>query len=221
MCTRFSFDVNREKIKKQYNISFKQELDRSYNIGPTQNAYVLVSGSDQLVKYRWGLIPYWAKDINSGNHLTLAMIEGIESKDSFRMPVRYQRAVIFADSYYDILRKSYKDYNYRIFDPSNNILAFACIWDLWKDAANQEHYSFSIISVVASESLKNIGLTRMPAILNDEESINSWLNHDIDFKENLNILKNSIQPVLSFYTISNDINNSQNDYSELQLEFKI
>jgi putative SOS response-associated peptidase YedK len=221
MCTRFSFDVNREKIKKQYNLSFKQELDRSFNIGPNQKAYVLVAGSDQLVKYRWGLIPYWAKDINSGNHLTLAMIEGIESKYSFRLPIRYQRAVIFADSYYDLIHRNYKDYNYRVFDASANILAFAGIWDVWKDAANQEHYSFSIISVAADDSLKSIGLNRMPAILNDEEIINRWLNHEIDFKDNLNMLKNSIQPTLSFYTISDEINNSINDYSELQLEFKV
>ena len=221
MCTRFSFDVNREKIKRQYNISFKQDLDRSYNIGPAQLAYVLTSNSDQLLKYHWGLIPYWSKDFNSGTHLTVAMIEGIESKYSFRMPVRYQRCVIFADSYYDLVRKNYKNYNYRIFDASTNILAFAGIWDVWKDAANQEHYSFSIISIAADDHLKEIGLSRMPAILNDEESIGNWLNYDLDFKEILNNLKNSNHPYLSFYTIADDINDSKNDFSELQLEYKI
>ena len=221
MCTRFSFDVNREKIKRQYNISFKQDLDRSYNIGPAQLAYVLTSNSDQLLKYHWGLIPYWSQDFNSGTHLTVAMIEGIESKYSFRMPVRYQRCVIFADSYYDLVRKNYKNYNYRIFDSSANILAFAGIWDVWKDAANQEHYSFSIISITADDHLKEIGLSRMPAILNDEESINNWLNYDFDFKEILNNLKNSNHPYLSFYTIADDINDSKNDFSELQSEYKI
>jgi putative SOS response-associated peptidase YedK len=221
MCTRFSFDVNREKIKRQYNISFKQDLDRSYNIGPAQLAYVLTSNSEQLLKYHWGLIPYWSQDFNSGTHLTVAMIEGIESKYSFRMPVRYQRCVIFADSYYDLVRRNYKNYNYRIFDASANILAFAGIWDLWKDAANQEHYSFSIISIAADDHLKEIGLSRMPAILNDEESISNWLNYDLDFKEILNNLKNSNHPYLSFYTIADDINDSKNDFSELQLEYKI
>jgi putative SOS response-associated peptidase YedK len=79
MCTRLSFDLTKEKIRRQFNLPIKQDVEKSYNIGPTRYAYIFSAESPELLRFRWGLIPYWAKEPASGNHLIHAMAEGIES----------------------------------------------------------------------------------------------------------------------------------------------
>ena len=43
MFHKFSFDLSREKIKKQFNLSFKNELQKSFNVSALQQAYILTS----------------------------------------------------------------------------------------------------------------------------------------------------------------------------------
>ena len=62
MFHKFSFDLSREKIKKQFNLIFKNEIDKSFNVSALQQAYILTSESNELQRFKWGLIPYWAKD---------------------------------------------------------------------------------------------------------------------------------------------------------------
>jgi len=45
MCGRFSLSVSREKIEQQFGqLRIDHELRNSYNIAPTQHAYVITDG---------------------------------------------------------------------------------------------------------------------------------------------------------------------------------
>ncbi len=218
MCIRFSFDLTREKIRRQFNLPLKQELEKSYNISATKPAYVLTSNSSELMQFRFGLIPYWAKDPASGDHLINAMAEGIESKDSFRMPFRQHRCIVFADSYYDSLRKNQKDQHYRIVQKNQNIMAFAGIWDLWKDELGREYYSFSIITTHANEDLRAAGWSRMPVIFNDEQQLQHWLDLETSLQNAIKMLNPLPANSLHYYPISDAIENPVKDYMELHKE---
>src|SRR5437660_11989990 len=55
----------------------------------------------ELVLMRWGLVPAWAKDRGAGSPLINARAEGIETKPTFRKPLRFQRLIIPATGFYE------------------------------------------------------------------------------------------------------------------------
>ena len=218
MFHKFSFDLSREKIKKQFNLGFKNELQKSFNVSALQQAYILTSESNELQRFKWGLIPYWAKDSEKVEHLICAQADGLASKDSYRMPLRQRRAIVFADSYYDSLRKNQKEHYYRIFSKSLPVLAFAAIWDIWKDSSGKAYYSFSIITTAADSTLADNGWNNMPLIFTEEQQLTQWLDKELPLNDVVKMLKNKELNTMSFYRVSDDIINTKNDYPELHNE---
>jgi len=218
MFHKFSFDLSREKIKKQFNLSFKQELQKSFHISALQNAYILTSESNELQRFKWGLIPYWAEDPEKVEHLICAQAEGLASKDSFRMPLRQKRAIVFADSYYNSLRQNKKDQFYRILYKNHPVLAFAAIWDVWISPSGKEYYSFSIITTEADKELSEKGWSRMPLIFTEEEQLSQWLDKEIPLNEVTKMLKTSEIDSLHCYPVSDELLKLTNDYPELHNE---
>lgn len=218
MFNKFSFDLSREKIKRQFNLPLKQELIKSYHVSPENQTYVLTSDSGELSRFKWGLIPHWAKDPDSVKHLVNAMAEGIESKDSFRMAIRQRRCIVFADSYYDSIRKNQKEAYYRILLRNQAVMAFAGIWDLWTDENGREYYSFALITTEASDAIKVAGFSRMPLIFTEESELNNWLDTEKPLQKVLKLLKPFESTELFYYPVSDALDNPANNYPELHKE---
>jgi putative SOS response-associated peptidase YedK len=214
MCTRFSFDAPREKMKRQFNLNIKQELDKSYNIAAGDNAYVLTNQSLDLKVFQWGLIPHWAQNKEVGENLINAMSEGIETKLSFRLAIRQRRCLIFADSYYEWHRQGLETQPYRVQLADQRIMAFAGVWDVWKDEKDQLYRTFSIITVPANEDLDAIEAKRMPVILTEGSDQARWLS-EVSLQSALNLLNPLEKGQLSLYPISKEVDDPANDYIEL------
>lgn len=214
MCTRFSFDVPREKMKRQFNLSIKQELDKSYNIGAGDYAYVLTNQSLEIQVFEWGLIPHSAKNKEVGINLINAMAEGIESKHSFRLPVRQRRCLVFADSYYEWHRQGLETQPYRLQLKDQRIMAFAAVWDIWKDETDHLHKTFSIVTVPANDDLKSIEAKRMPVILTEGSDQARWLS-EVSLQSALNLLEPLDNEQLTIYPISKEVDMQENNYMEL------
>lgn len=91
MCGRFSFytdDYN--KFYNDFEITNRLEnLTPHYNIAPGMHVPVITKNSPKKIELmRWGLIPFWSKDPKIGYKMINARAEGIESKPSFRKPLR-------------------------------------------------------------------------------------------------------------------------------------
>jgi putative SOS response-associated peptidase YedK len=54
---------------------------------------------------RWGLVPYWAKDIKVGFANINAKAEGIESKPAFRDAFQRRRCLVPVDNFYEWVRR--------------------------------------------------------------------------------------------------------------------
>ena len=50
---------------------------------------------------RWGLVPFWAKDIKVGFANINAKAEGIETKPAFREAFRQRRCLVPVDNFYE------------------------------------------------------------------------------------------------------------------------
>ena len=56
---------------------------------------------DIIHLFRWGLIPFWSKDMKIGSKMINARIEGIEEKPAFRQAFHKRRCIVPFDGYYE------------------------------------------------------------------------------------------------------------------------
>jgi putative SOS response-associated peptidase YedK len=108
----------------------------TYNGGPTDTLPVVRldrDGRRSLDLLRWGLVPWWAKDIKNGARCINAMAETVASKPAFRDAfVRGQRCIAPVDSFYEWKKIGTGKQPYAIVGADGLPLAFAGLWERWK-----------------------------------------------------------------------------------------
>jgi hypothetical protein len=77
----------------------------SWNVAPTDNLPVVRHDAKAqhrtLDLMRWGLVPFWAKDIKIGFSTINAMAETVETKPVFREAFQRRRSSVPVDSFYE------------------------------------------------------------------------------------------------------------------------
>ena len=78
-------------------------LDPSHNIAPTQLVHAAreTGGVRRLDTLRWGLVPFWAKDLRIGSRMVNARSETVATKNAFRNSLAKRRCIIPADGFYE------------------------------------------------------------------------------------------------------------------------
>jgi putative SOS response-associated peptidase YedK len=106
MCgrARLSSDVN--EIKPRFSIPPSRaspNFAASWNVAPTASLPVVgFNPKDQergLTVMRWGLVPFWAKDIKVGFANINAKAEGIETKPAFRESFQQRCCLVPVDNF--------------------------------------------------------------------------------------------------------------------------
>ena len=104
MCGRYSLTTPLEGVQQLFGIDEMPNLAARYNIAPTQPVVVIrrgETGGRELTHMRWGLVPSWAKAVNSGPLPINARADTIADKPSFRNAFRRRRCLIPADGFYE------------------------------------------------------------------------------------------------------------------------
>ncbi len=141
---------------------------------------------DEILLYKWGLIPHWAKDAGISKQTLNARIETLKEKPSFRSYTA-NRCLIIADGFTEwkwLDEKGKQKQPYLIGLPTNDCFAFAGLFATWQNpATGLPVHTYTIITTEANELMAEIHNTakRMPVILKPEEE-NEYLN-GLDFKE--------------------------------------
>ena len=116
---------------------------------------------------RWGLVPFWAKDIKVGFANINAKAEGIETKPAFREAFRRRRCLVPVDSFYEWKKTAAGKQPYAIALKGGGLMALAEIWENWRSPAGERVRSFAIITTQPNELCAQLH-NRMPAILAPE-----------------------------------------------------
>ncbi len=214
MCGRFSLAVSKSVLQQQLPfLELSEEPEPSYNIAPTQQAWVVVDGGrPRLVPMVWGLVPHWSQDGRNDGLLINARAEGIAAKPSFRIPFRQRRCLVPADSFYEWRKEGRQKIPYRILRKDRRLLFFAGIWDVWEGAAAPLH-TFSIITTEASREMSHLH-NRMPVMLNNENDQRHWLRSD-RLEDLLLLVRFPQDEVLDMYRVSTSVNSPAHNYPGL------
>jgi putative SOS response-associated peptidase YedK len=217
MCGRFVFtDPSRIKsllpetsIDEQVIIDFRP----SYNIAPSQPVLTILNDQARtLTLTRWGLIPSWSKDKTTGYNLINARWETLFEKPMFRALAQKQRCLIFADGFYEWKQAGKRKQPYFIHRIDQQPMAFAGLWDTWKNQGTTV-ISSTIITTTASRLLAPIH-DRMPVII-PREGYAAWLDSS---PATVDAMQRSLMveapETLEAYAVALLVNNPQNSGPE-------
>lgn len=205
MCGRFVSARKRLELLEAFAAerdSVGEDRNPDYNVAPTRRIYTVlqhkgagVQGGPaplgesprELRLVRWGLVPFWAKDTKSGARMINARAETVTSKPAFRAAFAKRRCLIPADGYYEWQTVEKAKQPYYIYRTDGGILAFAGIYELWRDQSvpedheNAWYWSAAIITTDATDDIGRIH-DRTPMVIRPE-SWADWLDPANNEKE--------------------------------------
>ena len=169
MCGRFALFALPEVLAEYFALSEPPALAPHYNVTPGQDiAAVRIdrSGARRLHALRWGLVPFWAKDIAIGRRLINARLDSLAEKPAFREALSRRRCLISASGFYEWAQlESGKKQPYFVRARSEPLLAFAGLWERWRGGGSEPPLETCVIvTTAANETLAPIH-DRMPVML--------------------------------------------------------
>lgn len=192
----------------------------SWNVAPTDavNAIVHDRGRRRIRSLRWGLVPSWARDANSGAKMINARVETVASARAFRSALARRRCLVPADGFYEWQRPGSRRTRPRAFyfgRRDGEVLALAGLWELWRDAEGRWLATCAVVTTDAAGPVAAIH-DRMPVVL-DPALWERWLDPDVLDAKGARDLASLPQPseLLERWPVSAAVNSVRNNSPEL------
>ncbi len=222
-----------------------EPLAPDYNVAPTKPVYAVVTrgsgaGDDdgdggaeqsappeaaggkpaavrQLRIMRWGLVPFWARDVKIGSRMINARAETVAEKPAFRRAFARRRCLLPADGYYEWQQQpgAAKQPIY-ITRSDGRSLAFAGLYELWRDPAvgrDDEDAWLWTTTIITTSATDELGLIhdRMPMII-DPAAWTDWLDPASTEVADLRaLLSPAATSGLTTYPVSTEVNSVRNN----------
>lgn len=196
MCGRYVSTTSLAELAETYAVDEvrTEPLEARYNVAPSQSVYAVVARrapevegagkvpTRMLGTFRWGLVPWWARDRSIANKCINARAEGIATKPAFRQALLRRRCILPADSFYEwqARPRSVPRQPYVIRRRDRRVLSFAGLWEVWRDPAAPDEpplRTATIVTTTANAALAPIH-SRMPVALPDA-AVDTWLDPEI------------------------------------------
>jgi putative SOS response-associated peptidase YedK len=217
MCGRFALYSDSLTLAHRFSAEAPAGLHPRFNVAPAQPILTVREESDKryFAWARWGLVPHWAKEINTGYSTINARAETVASKPAFRDAFKRRRCLIPADGFYEWQEKPGSKGKQPWFIVLRNRLpmALAGLWERWRSPEGDEVESCAIIVTAANALMEPIH-DRMPVIL-PPAHWNAWLaasTHDAKHLQDL--LKPYPDEEIAVWKVGTKVNNPQNDSEE-------
>jgi len=250
MCGRYASTRKRIELLEEFSVQrdmVTEPLKPDYNVAPTKPVYAVLdrvervsewSGGDrpgddagngaaagkaerELRVVRWGLVPFWAKDVKIGSRMINARSETLAEKPAFRRAFAKRRCLLPADGYYEWQSQpgAAKQPIY-ISRADGRSLAFAGLYELWRDPTvgrNDEDAWLWTATVITTSAPDELGMIhdRMPMII-DPGGWADWLdpaNNDVaDLRA---LLSPAAAGGLTTYPVSTEVNSVRNNGPQL------
>ena len=172
MCGRGSLTKVESELEERFDATFySEDLERynplpSFNVAPTHFHPVITQEDAQHFQYfKWGMIPFWAKDAKIGSKMINARIETLLEKPFYKSSLEKRRCLVPMDGFYEWKKTNGKHKKpMRIKVLNQDVFFMAGLYDHWKDPSGQLIHSFTIITQAANSFMESIH-DRMPSLL--------------------------------------------------------
>ena len=216
MCGRYDNLIAREAYRLLFRPARLPESNfpPRYNIAPTDQVPIVRidprDGARELVMARWGLVPWWSKEIPKIPHIN-ARAETVHEKALFREAFQKRRAIIPATGFFEWQKRADGKQPYRFRREDLDPFAFAGLWEFAK-IGDKEILSATII-VGAPNPLAAAIHDRMPVIL-EPEDYDRWLDPTASVEDLRALLRPYPAEKMTAQAVSRLVNSVKNDTEE-------
>ena len=199
----------------------EEETHPSWNVGPQRRLFGVYEHEGQRIldRYRWGLLPSWAKDPSVSNRLFNARGETVAEKPSFRAAFKKRPCIIPVDGFYEWDHRPGREKQPNFFTRSDGEpLLLAGLYEFWHDPATPEdapwRQTCTVITTTPSEDMDEIH-DRMPVVV-EIADVGDWLDvGERGPEERLHLVRPAPTGTLSHYGVSPAVGSVRNDGPEL------
>jgi putative SOS response-associated peptidase YedK len=176
-------DVEREIASKlRVQLAGGDEIYERFNVAPTQDVPAVVQDRHgrRSEILRWGLVPRWARELNTGLTLINARAETLAASRTFGGLVERSshRCLVLADGFYEwIAAEDPKQPRQpvRFSLQGGGSFFFAGLWTTWRRSVR----SCTVVTVPANETVAPVH-DRMPVVLAEQGAWEAWLDPALD-----------------------------------------
>jgi len=213
MCNYFS--RYREPRQLQVALRFVDPLPNDpprYVVRPTDTERVVAIGKDgerRFIPMRWGLVPWWAKDVKTGLTLFNWQSETVLKKSTFAEPFnRGHRCLVSCDGFFEFTGPKGAKQPHLFKPKDDRIMAFAGLWERWNGPKGnllpEPLLSFSIATAAANATVAPFH-NRMPVVLTRSAEWDSWLDPEAAPAGLLRLLVPAPDDLLEEVTVTRDL----------------
>ncbi len=222
MCGRYVASTPPDRLADLFGVTDVRagDLGPRWNVAPTLDVYAVAVGSDgerRLGTFRWGLVPWFAREASGGAKMINARAETVAEKPAFRRSLERRRCILPADGFYEWLRKPKERLPHLFTAADCSVLGFAGLWEVWrpKDDPDAEPLrTCSIITTSANATMQPIH-DRMPVVL-APAARDRWLDPSpIPPAELGDLLVPAPDDLLTRRAVSTMVNNVRNEGADL------
>ena len=141
MCGRFTQQRSDHELAEWFEAEqLVDDPGGRFNVAPTDPVSIVVEKDERraLTAYRWGLVPFWAKDRSIGSRMINARAETLATNNAFRDSFAHRRCLVPADGFYEWRRDPGRRQPFVIHRLDGAPLAFAGLWAGWRDRETGE-----------------------------------------------------------------------------------
>lgn len=217
MCGRFGTTGDIDFYGEYFGVDeiTTEALDPSWNVAPTDQAYVVAEHDDRrlLGRMAWGIVPSWAKESRSIQ--INARAETVATAPMFRRALSLHRCLIPADGFYEWEPKEVGRTPHWIYRADGYPMSFAGIWAGWRPSEDEPwQRRFAIITTEAEGVIAKVH-SRMPVIL-PNDVWEPWLDRDLtDAHAARGLIRNIDPDLIMEYAVNSKVNNVRNNGPEL------
>ncbi len=209
MCGRYALygPRSRSRAEAEYFATLDQ-FPEKWNVAPTDAMPIarIREGALELVPARWGLIPYFSKDMKFAFKCINARAETVATTPSFRQAwKRAQRCLVPAMGFYEWEDRPDGKQPFYFTGAEGTLLAFAGLWDIWRQPDGTPLLSYTIITTAPNDFVRRFH-DRMPVIL-DEADYGRWLEGE----DAGDLLRACHNEALVNYPVSRQVNSVKNN----------
>jgi len=180
-------------------------------------------GHRRLSVFRWGLVPWWAKDPSIGARAFNAKAESVAERPMFRSAIARQRCIVPADAFYEWAPAEPGGHPRRkqpwCFRPARSgMLLMGGLWERWRPRDAEAASSLLTCTILTTDSNELVGRVhdRMPVLI-AEEDVEEWLTPEPLTAGELGRLTLPSPPgLLESYRVSTKVNDAREEGPELE-----
>jgi putative SOS response-associated peptidase YedK len=188
---RYSLTKKRKDVEKEIAARLHVRLRgeegyERFNVAPTQEVLAIVhnrDGRDALL-LRWGLVPFWAKQVNTGLTMINARAETLAGSSTYGGLVERgsHRCLVVADGFYEWMkaedpRQPRRPLRFSL--AGGGSFCFAGLWTTWRGPDDERVASCTVVTTAANELVAPVH-DRMPVVLAEPDSWEAWLDPALD-----------------------------------------